>query len=200
MGKSDGLIKPFYNKHIKPSGETALLGFTNNSWYKGDLYDKALGNWEINSEWKLDKQYDTIICTRCAYFAKDALEFIERCCSNLKDGGRFYIDWGLGDHFRFKKFKVGFKKNGEHEYCYGDTNFEWSTIWSQDLEQDPQVKLFKKRIAKYGYHGALSVHIDLEVPNVLDLATLKMDHSVYTLALWEDMPQLYILLEGIKNG
>ena len=39
MGKSDQYVLKFYNKTIKPEGSTALLGFSNNNFYNGDLYD-----------------------------------------------------------------------------------------------------------------------------------------------------------------
>ena len=71
MGRSDPHIMPWYRHHINPEGKVALLGFRNNNVFKGDLYDQHLENWDINSEWELTQKYDTIICTRCAYFAKD---------------------------------------------------------------------------------------------------------------------------------
>ena len=59
MGKSDPYILSFYRSFIDPAGDTALLGFTNNSWFTGDLYDKSLENWDINSQWELPKKYDS---------------------------------------------------------------------------------------------------------------------------------------------
>ena len=94
MGRSDPHVLSFYNKTIKPRGTTALLGFSNNNFYNGDLYDLSLDNWNINSEWMLDKKYDTIICTRCAYFAEDPWDFVERCYENLNKNGVLYVDWG----------------------------------------------------------------------------------------------------------
>ena len=35
-----------------------------------------MGNWDINTDWELKKKYNTIICTRCAYFAKNPEDFI----------------------------------------------------------------------------------------------------------------------------
>ena len=84
MGRSNGYIIPFYHEHIKPEGKTALLGFSENSIFEGDLYDLSLGNWNINDDWHLNKKYDTIICTRCAYFAKDPQGFILKCMNHLK--------------------------------------------------------------------------------------------------------------------
>ena len=61
MGKSDPYMKEFYDEFVSQKGTTALLGFVNNNWFYGDLYDLQLGNWEINSDWSLPKKYDTII-------------------------------------------------------------------------------------------------------------------------------------------
>ena len=102
MGRSDPHVLTFYNKTVKPKGSIALLGFSNNNFYNGDLYDLSLDNWNINSEWILKKKYDTIICTRCAYFAEDPWDFIERCHEHLNKDGVLYVDWGLGDHWRFE--------------------------------------------------------------------------------------------------
>ena len=124
MGASDPIVIPFYKKHIvNICPPVALLGFTNNNLFDGDLYDRSLGNWDINSEWKLNKKYSTIICTRCAYFSKEPKTFIEKCYNGLDKDGILYVDWGLGDHWRFKNFKVGWVKNGEQEYAYDNNNF-----------------------------------------------------------------------------
>ena len=61
MGRSDPHIVPFYKEHIKPEGKVALLGFTSNNIFEGDLYDQQLGNWDINSEWGLPQKYDTMV-------------------------------------------------------------------------------------------------------------------------------------------
>ena len=58
MGRSDPDVFSFYRKHIKPKGSVALLGWTDNFQYKGDLYDLQLKNWDINSDWSLKKKYD----------------------------------------------------------------------------------------------------------------------------------------------
>ena len=116
MGRSDPYIYSFYKGNIAPRGKTALLGFTDNTFFDGDLYDLQLKNWDINSSWQLHEKYDTIISLRCPYFAKDPQEFIRRCYNSLNDGGVLYADWGLGDHWRFKQYKVGWVKDGEQEH------------------------------------------------------------------------------------
>lgn len=201
MGKSDGYLRPFYKKNISPKGTTALLGFTNNKWFKGDLYDRALGNWDINSFDVLPKKYDTIISLRCPYFAKNPLKFIGSCAMSLNPGGKVFLDWGLGDHWRFKEYKVGWKSEKEHEYAYGKDNYLWSCLWDQSFEENKEVQSFKKRIDRLGYKGSLTSHVLKEVPSILrlqDLANLfKVKLSF--LALWETMPQLYIFAHGEKK-
>ena len=56
MGRSDPYVFNFYKKNIQPKGSTALLGFSNNNLFNGDLYDLSLSNWDINSDWNLKKK------------------------------------------------------------------------------------------------------------------------------------------------
>jgi SAM-dependent methyltransferase len=199
MGRSDPHIFNFYNQNIKPIGTTALLGFTNNRWFDGDLYDLQLGNWNINSEWELPKKYDTIICLRCAYFCKNPEDFIVRCYNSLNDGGKLYVDWGLGDHWRFKDYKIGWLKNGEHEYAYESNNYLWSAVWDASFLNDRQYCLFQERVKKFNYDNVESAIQD-EVPVVYDLKNIKkyFNISYKMIALWDDSPQLYVLLSGNK--
>jgi len=210
MGRSDPYILPFYRENIKPEGQVALLGFTDNRYFAGDLYDLQLNNWEINSDWNLDKKYDTIISLRCPYFAKDPEDFIKRCYDHLNEGGKLYVDWGLGDHFRFENYKVGWAKNGEQEYAYKDDNFLWSTVWDDSFLKDEQFKLFSKRVQKYHY-GDIKKAIFEEVPKVMYLEDVNKYFNIsYNIrALWGTSflnspqvlpePQVYILIKGIKN-
>jgi len=199
MGRSDPVIFQFYRNFVVPKGRTALLGFSNNNWFQGDLYDLSLNNWLINSEWELNKSYDTIISTRCPYFAKDPKDFIRRCHDNLNDDGLLFAEWGLGDHWRFDNYKVGWVKNGEQEHAYGETNFLWSTVWDDDFLNDPNFKLFEDRVRKFGYYNVKEAILE-EVPSILDLDYIKkyFETKVHLLSLWEDLPQLYILVSGKK--
>lgn len=199
MGRSDTKIIPFYLSHIKPSGSTALLGFVNNRIFNGDLYDLSLNNWDINTKWSLNQKYDTIICTRCAYFAKDPEDFISRCHQHLNEGGSLYVDWGLGDHWRFDMYKVGWLKNGEHEYAYEENNFLWSTVWSDSFLSNEQTKIFQNRIQKFGYSD-LKSSIFKEVPRILDLNFIKKHFIICyeIISLWDDFPQIYFLLKCRK--
>ena len=129
MGRSDQtLYQQLYYPNISLKGEIALLGFKDNQYFPGDCYDMQLKNWNINSNWELNKKYDTIICLRTAYFAKNPKDFIRRCYEHLNEDGMLYVDWGLGDHWRFENYKIGWVKNGEHEYAYKEDNFLWSAV------------------------------------------------------------------------
>ncbi len=195
MGKSSRFLEPFYKNIIKPKGSIALLGFANNDWFPGDLYDLQLNNWDINSEWNLPKKYDTIISLRCPYFAKDPIKFIDKCLDHLNDGGTIYADWGLGDHWRFDNYKVGWLKDGEHEWFYNPDNLLWSAYWDDNLLEEPPVQLFEKRIIKKGYAN-LKEAVNDEVPVKFNLQKYKkINYKVYTNTLWEDNPQLYTLLK-----
>ena len=200
MGKSDPVLWPFYEKHIKPQGKVALLGFTNNNWFDGDLYDLQLNNWNINDNWALNGKYDTIISLRCPYFAENPEDFIVRCHNNLNDGGKLYVDWGFGDHWRFKNYKVGWLKNGEQEYAYKEDNFLWSGIWDDSFLLADEVQLFSERIKKFGYYN-LKEAVFHETPFILDFNFINkyFDISYNTRTLWEYMPQLYIMVSGIKK-
>ena len=200
MGRSDKLLKPFWDKHIEPRGSVALLGFTDNSKFAGDLYDLQLGNWDINSDWTLPKKYDTIICTRSAYFAKNLDSFFQRCYNSIKDNGVIYVDFGLGDHWRFKDYKIGWVKNGEHEYAYQEDNYLWSCVWDDNFIEDEQYRLFSERVKKFGYDNVKRAIFD-ETPTITHLKDIRknFDISYNLLSLWEDRPQLYILLKGIKK-
>jgi hypothetical protein len=194
MGRTNTVLLPFYKKHIKAIDRTALLGFTNNNWFNGDLYDLQLGNWNINSDWHFDKKYDTIISLRCPYFAKNPKDFVDRCMQATNPGAKLYLDWGLGDHWRFEKYKVGWVKDNEHEWAYSEDNFLWSTYWDRTLLSHDEVKKFEYFIGLKGYSN-LSAAIHQEVPSIFSLKDSDLDYRVYTKFFWENSPQLYILLE-----
>tara|TARA_Y100000310_G_scaffold218705_1_gene219998 strand:+ start:2874 stop:3479 length:606 start_codon:yes stop_codon:yes gene_type:complete len=201
VGRSDPIIQNFYKSNIKPEGKAALLGFTENRWFEGDLYDLQLGNWDINSDWELGQKYDTIISLRCPYFAKDPEDFVRRCHSHLNPGGYLYADWGLGDHWRFDNYKIGWCKDGEQEYAYKNDNFLWSTVWDDSFLEDERFKLFSSRVKKFNYDDVKKA-IFGEVPSILQLNDIKrsFDISYNILTLWEDKPQIYFFIKGVRNG
>ena len=200
MGKSDPYLRSFYTQRIIPKGDVALLGFTNNNWFDGDLYDPQLDNWNINSEWELGRKYYTIISLRCPYFAKDPVDFVDRCHNHLNDGGRMFLEWGLGDHWRFDNYKIGWVKDGEQEYAYQPENYLWSTIWDESFKEQKAYQQFQQNVAKQCYYNVEQA-INDEVPSVLQLEHLKknFETACTLLTLWPNNPQLYILVGGLKK-
>ena len=200
MGSTNKIIIPFYQREIKNNQPTALLGFTNNDVFKGDLYDFEMDNWNINTCWKLKQKYNTIICTRCAYFAKDPEDLIKRCYDNLSDNGMLYIDWGLGDHWRFKNFKVGWVKDGEQEFCYDEDNYLWSAVWDDSFLDDEQCKVFCEAIKQFGYND-LKKAVFEEVPSILTFDIIKKYFEVDYKIISTSKPyaQMYTLIKGKRK-
>jgi len=194
MGKSNAYVIPFYKDTIKPMGDVALLGFADNNIFEGDLYDLSLGNWEINSDWTLSKKYDTIISTRCPYFAKDPELFIKKVYDHLNNDGVAYLDWGLGDHWRFNEYKIGWVKDGEHEYAYQDDNYLWSILWDYEFDVRPEAVSFFNNCKKFGYYDLNDAIAD-EVPHIVNTSQLNYWDKIESklLSLWQESPQLYIL-------
>ena len=209
MGKSDPILFRWYISHVKSDQKSiAFLGFNGENNFSRivngidrDFYDLSLGNWNINDEvWNIDKKYDAVICTRCAYFAKDPEKFIANCHKILNDNGHLLVDWGLGDHWRFEEYKVGWVKNEEHEYCYGEDNFLWSTVWHESFLSHAECQKFSEWIKKKKYDD-LEKAINDEVPSILSpekISGLFKSVMIDMVSLWEESPQLYILLSCIK--
>jgi hypothetical protein len=202
MGRSNKYLNPIYQKLFPKKSPIALLGFQSIpdiiiDKKNIDLYDLNLNNFDINSDWKLDKKYKSIICTRCLYFCKNPINFFRKCKEYLLEGGEIFVDYGLGHHWtKFKNFKVGWVKNGEHEWEYKKDNYLWSTLWDNYFLENSQVKLFQERIKKFGYK-CLNKAVEDEVPKILKISDIKelfKKVDINFLALWEDMPQLYIFL------
>lgn len=191
MGNSDKITIPFFKRNIEPVGKVALLGFSNNNIFDGDLYDITLGNWDINKNWNLKGKYDTIICTRCSYFCKNLESFFEQSFDSLNEGGHLYVDCGLGDHYRFKNYKVGWLKDGEHEWGHFEGNYLWSTMWSEKFESNPQYARFEKLINKYNYIN-LKDSIFKECPNVFNIDLQNKFNLIYYDVLINENP-LFLL-------
>ena len=200
MGRNTPKIMEFYKKHIKTIEPVALLGYTNNDYFNGELFDLALGNWDINSEWDLGKKYQTIICTRCAYFCINPLGFIKNCHKHLLDGGILYVDWGLGDHWRFSNFKIGWAKEGEQEFAYRNNNYLWSTVWDQEFMEHDQYKKFERLTKVFGYNNVREA-IFTEIPVILYLNAIRdyfsVEYDIFTLD--KPNPQMYVFIEGEKR-
>lgn len=211
MGVNDPTVFGFYRKEITVKQPCALLGATNNRLFAGDLYDITLGNFDINSDWYLKKKYNTIICTRCAWFAKDPADFIKRCHQSLYRNGRLYVDWGLGEHFcRDKDFKIGWRKNDQQDVIHyeirtPDARQEydshlWSVVWSDIIMKHEQCKIFIEAIKKYGYND-LKEAVYEEFPVVLKLESIMSYFTFYVeiLTITEPHLQMYILIKGTKR-
>jgi len=205
MGKSDPYIFQFY-RSLLPNNyyeKVALLGNQKDSNFTSlisckekDFYDLALENWDINDDdWNIDKKYDLVVSTRCPYFAKDPKSFIDKCLNILNPGGILFLDWGLGDHWRFERYKIGWLKDGEHEFAYKDDNFLWSTIWHDSFLNHPEFIKFQNNVEKFGYNKHnIKEAIFNEVPSVLDLSSMNLNTKISLMFLWKDSPQLYIAL------
>jgi SAM-dependent methyltransferase len=207
MGKSNDILKQVYVRLLDSLSlkepKVAVLGSPGPYFVTEaltcDYFDLSLGNWNINSDWKLDNQYDLIISTRCPYFAKDPHQLINKCYTSLNKNGAILLDWGYGDHWRFPKYKIGWVKDNEHEYCYGKDNFLWSGIWDDSFLENSQFKLFSQWVEKLGYTDVKKAVFE-ETPSVLPLSYIqdKFDVKVELLALWKDKPQLYVFIIGSK--
>lgn len=203
MGRSDPLLFPEYTSLLstvrRKHDSVAFLGFSQENVFtrcvdssSRDFYDLSLCNWEINSRWRLKKQYDLIVSTRCPYFSREPIDFVDRCRDHLTDDGVLFLDWGLGDHWRFQKFKVGWVRDGEHEWAYKEDNFLHSCLWRDEFENDIEVKKFYSYVSgQFGYKrgASLSQIVRQEVPAVVDY-----DYdSIKFKFLWPEAPQLYIM-------
>ena len=134
-------------------------------------------------------------------YEEDREWFIKECSDKLNKGGQIFFDWGLGDHLRYKKFKVGFYDEKEHEEAYFKGNRMYSCIWDEKFNENDNVKLFTSRIIKHGYQN-LNSAVFKEVESILSISDLEeyfSDLKIDFFTLWEDNPQLYITVQGIKK-
>lgn len=212
MGKSDPYVFEAYSHHLDAFSvgypNIAFLGFQGENEFSKripggkdarDFYDRALGNWDINDEWKLDRTYDAIVCTRCAYFSRDPKDFLGRCRDHLKPNGLLFVDWGLGDHWRFDRYKVGWVRGEEHEHAYGEDNELHSCYWHPRFESVnfviPEVVSFwrdAKRVGGYDERFLIDV-VKKEVPAVVNAYQGFDILEESFLSLWPNSPQLYIM-------
>ena len=203
MGKSDSFIIPEYIKLLNGLSyeSIAFLGFSCENQLTKVLngkvrhfYDLSLSNWEINSDWSLQQKYDLIVCTRCAYFSKDPYTFVDKCKNHLTERGHALIDWGLGDHWRFENYKVGWVRNGEHEFAYNPNNFLYSCLWKNEFSDHPETLKFwncvkQNKNFNYQHTDTLEKIIKKEVPYITDYFCKNFIIKF----LWPESPQLYII-------
>ena len=210
MGKSDPYVFRFYAQQLNKKGyeNVAFFGQPGQNIFsnfinadKEYFYDLSLDNWEINTfPYNIDtlEKFDLIVCTRCAYFSKYPKKMLSEFKSMLRPEGVILIDWGLGDHWRFEQFKVGWVKNGEHEWAYNKNNRLWSTYLSEDIKNTSCYIDFEYHCQKYIIDNSLEKTIYKEVPvkiskKNIDELKLKVIRAE-SLFLWPQSPQLYILL------
>jgi SAM-dependent methyltransferase len=209
MGRSDPIVFSSYMSMLpkKKYKRACFLGFSSGNNFTDSIdasvryfFDISLNSWDINEEkWNIGNEYDLIVCTRCPYFSKDPIAFFKKCYDALSPGGTIFVDWGLGDHWRFPEYKVGWKKGEEQEHAYFKDNFLWSTVWHDEFLNHPEFSKFEKWVEKFGYKNVKD-SIMKEVPvvsNLLDVNHL-FDFRYNLLTLWEEKPQLYIMLLGEK--
>jgi len=158
------------------------------------FYDISLGNWDMNQQhaWNIP-EVDAIVCTRAACFSENPKDFIERCLASVSPGGTVFIDWGLGDQWRHRKFMVGWESGEERvSVTYEKVHYLRSVYWLPEFETHPEAQRFSSWISKKGYDKPLSDIIKEEVPCVTCYPPLV---SYDAIALWQDSPQLYVLTE-----
>lgn len=206
MGKSDEFVFAEYRKLLtgsftSPVTSAAFLGFSQENNFTRlinvatkDFYDLSLENWDINDQWVLKQKYDFIVCTRCPYFSKNPKDFIQRCKDSLTDKGLALIDWGLGDHWRFQNYKVGWVRHGEHEFAYKESNLLYSCFWNDEIAKYDEVQKFwstVKNDPRFGYQATDSLDevVRREVPQLIDYRCKKVSAKF----LWPESPQLYIM-------
>ena len=204
MGRSDPLIFKEYLQVLSnvQSNITsvAFLGFSGESHFtrcinvpNRDFYDLSLGNWQINSDWNLDRKYDLIISTRCPYFSKNPEVFVEKCKESLNPGGYALIDWGLGDHWRFDNFKVGWNRNLEVEYAYEPENYLHSCFWNEKIASHPEAEAFWRAVLKNSFGYSDSETLDQVVKREVSAIVSYKTEVTRIKFLWPESPQLYII-------
>ena len=219
MGRSDTYVFNNYmqvlsNAKFKTKPESiGFFGYVGENNFTSNInvekryfYDLQLKNWNINIfPYNIKEKFDIIICTRCAYFCKEPIKMMKEFYNMLKSDGYILIDWGLGDHWRFDNYKVGWVKDNEHEWAYEKDNFLWSTVWFRNFIKSKEVNNFLRNIKKFGYdydEHSLGDLIKKEVPEIIyfsdlyDLNFKDIKFSIYD--LWEDKPQLNITVLAKK--
>lgn len=209
MGVSDAKLTPWYREKVKNfRGKIALLGFTEvPSWVPKDqdyrCFDLQLGNFDINKLsdfYDNNKEnrfgYDAVICTRVSYFCKD-LDLLESVIYLItKPSGKIFIDTGIGDHWRYPIYKVGWVDNdGEHEKAYG--NQKLHSFFYDINTTNKAFHEFAEAALNYYSEDNQDIHkiIAAEVPHlkiIFNLFSSWIIEDIDYLYLPDPRPQLYI--------
>ena len=179
MGKNNAIVFPIQKEFTNLKGKVAFLGFdykpihfnTNNY----DCYDIQLENFDINSDWKLNNNYDTIICYRTLLFCTENKYFFKKCFDFLNENGELYIDYSYGsvNEAMFKKTGqiLGWIKNNIQQYCtYKNINGKEiislciTSYWNDDFLNDSNFINFYNELQKVGYNNRIKENIINEVP------------------------------------
>ena len=202
LGKSDPHVFSWYAREIQisPGSRVLFLGqpshndFTRRLHVQPEFRDITLGNWDINGPLDVDDRFDAVVCTRCAYFSRSPAKFLDDCRRVARS---VFVDWGLGDHWRFEKFRVGWRDEHEQEFAdyAGKRNFLYSTVWRDDFLSSRDVQQFTSNIAAKGY-SSLKKAVFEEVPQV---HLLSDEWKCSFLTLWPDSPQLYVLTKWSES-
>jgi hypothetical protein len=215
MGKSDPIVFREYST-ILPRHRfdaVAFLGYRNENAFTTVIKSKIRHFydinpdkssdfesfvWNINEGFQPNRKYDLIVATRCPYFSKNPAAFVEDCMNSLNPGGMLLCDWGLGDHWRFKSYKVGWVRDGEHEWAYEQNNLLHSCLWNKEIANNDETIAFWKYAKKAGAYDdtkTLESVINEEVPALCDY-----DYDfLRVLMMWPEAPQLYLITVTIKK-
>lgn len=215
MGRSDpfvfkNYIDIFNNYQINNFKNVCFLGQQSENFFSNFIksenkfyFDIKKDNWNINVfPYEIKRKYDLIVCTRCAYFSSNPIKFLSEIHNHLNSDGKIFIDWGLGDHFRHKNFKIGFKNSIEHESAYYDDNFLSSVYWDDEIMKSQHAKIFMKNCEKLGYSACLKEIVKKEVPSIVtesDITEFYKKIKVEVFTLWTEAPQLYIVTQMTKR-
>ena len=160
----------------------------------------------------MNKKYDLIVCSRVAYFSNDLKYFVDSCYDRLNNGGVFIVDFGLGDHWRFDNYKVGWFLNRdrdlythahEHSVYNNKKQHLWSVVWNNHFCENRVVNDFfecVKDVNDYYFNKSIN-DVVLNETNCLDYSYIKNKFAfcfLDFLMLWPESPQLYIFLFLVK--
>ena len=86
-----------------------------------------------------------------------------------------FLDWGLGDHWRFKNYKVGWFKDGEHEWFYNKTSNDlYIRLFNDDEPTLDNIRLKTQSYAIDISHQTKTLdNVSIENLNFFNLYSMK---------------------------
>ena len=208
MGKSDPTVFSFYADVLDQKNQyesIGFFGFSNSNvftdWFNSkskNYYDRTLKNWDINTfPYEVKEKFDLIVCTRVAYFSRNPKEMLSNFKRCLTSGGKILVDWGLGDHWRFQDFAIGWNHHGYQEFAYDEKNYLWSCYLSENLKENRYYCLFGDFCKGFGYESVETAIRDEVETIITDEEIRELGYAIdeeRCLALWPAAPQLYVCL------